>query len=165
MNWSSACLFTINITITSSPNVLHWVRAVSDVYRDISRSNKEHTAAARQRFWLYLIYKYSLALRSLVSIPFLPSLPLSVFTSLCLTHACLLYYDIWSQSVKQSVFDAIFFYITSEFASIMLSNLLCIRSFIYFRHEQLYYLSVCQYVVKLFFHLNVHALCPQLKEG
>lgn len=63
-------------------------RARSDVYRDISRSNKEFSAAARQRFWLYLIYKYSLALGSLVSMLFLPHF--SPFQCLCLIlpHSC-----------------------------------------------------------------------------
>lgn len=81
VSWSSAWVFTINITITSSSNVLH-------VYRDISRSNKEFSAAARQRFWLYLIYKYSLALGSLVSMLFLPHF--SPFQCLCLIlpHSC-----------------------------------------------------------------------------
>lgn len=79
------CLSAINTTITSSPDVLHWLRAVSDVYRDI---NKEHAAAARQRFWLYLIYKYSPALGSLVSIP---SSPISVSSPPFSPHSCSLY--------------------------------------------------------------------------
>lgn len=55
-----------------------------------------------------------------LSLFLLSSLPLSVFSSLCLASARLLRYDIWSQSVKQSVFDAIFSYIIPGFASIML---------------------------------------------
>lgn len=46
-------------------------------------STRKHTAAARQRFRLYVIYKYALALGSLVSIPlFSPSLHFSVCSPL-----------------------------------------------------------------------------------
>lgn len=113
-------------------------RSRSDVYRDISRSNKEFSAAARQRFWLYLIYKYSLALRSLVSMLFLPHFsPFQCLCLICLTPAHLPQYDIWSQSVKQSVFDATVFYIISGVASMMICILLTIRALIGSMHEQL----------------------------
>lgn len=72
-----------------------------------------------------------------LSLFLLSSLPHGVFASLCLTPARLLQYDIWSQSVKQSVFDAIFSYIISGFAWITLSTSLSIRSVIYLGDEQL----------------------------